>query len=381
MTVDEWQVTWGGCDSSLNFNSAMRGFLVAMFMCIAANAAYAQTLFSITPGSEFTVAAWLYQRLADNAPIDPTSAVISTNLRDGMIAAATKLYWFADYPIYRVDGTVPTVTVIVGVRNPDGSITQNPLQALLQPSFNAVPMPNPNTFVPQAGTDHEAVIYRTTTHEKWEAILWEKTGFRTTNSLGQLVDEWQINWGGYEPDLRTNNGTWPCYPGPCYGAVAAGIPLMALSITAGDIDRQAVNHAVGLIIPLAINRNTFHFPAQRMDGMQGGDYYPMEGDIFRLPANIDLNAYPATTWDGVSPKSVWRLFAEAMRDYGMVIYDQGANAVAVGEAGATPQYPTDPYTDCVNYPRVCGATGGLDHRHHFIATEFPWDRVQLLRRP
>lgn len=354
----------------------MRGFLVAMFMCIAANAAYAQTLFSITPGSEFTAAAWLYRRLADNAPIDPTSAVVSTNLRDGMIAAATTLYWFADYPIYRVDATVPTVRVIVGTRNPDGSITQNPSQAALQPSFNAVPQPNPNTFVVQGGTDHEAVIYRTTSHEMWEGWVWQKTGFRTTNSLGQQVDEWQIQWGGYEPDLRANQGFWTNFQ----GAVAAGIPIPAFAITAGDIDRQAVNHAVGLIIPLAINRNTFHFPAQRTDG-KGGDYYPMEGDIFRLPANIDLNAYPATAWDGASPKSLWRLFAEAMRDYGCVIYDQAANAVAIGEAGATPQYPTDPYTDWTNYPRVAGATGGLDYSYHAIATEFPWDQAQLLRRP
>src|SRR5262249_41688490 len=152
------------------------------------------------------------------------------------------------------------------------------------------------------------------------------------------------------------------------------IPLMALMITIGDLKQQAVNHAVGLGIPITINRNRFSYPAQRTDGANEGAKFVAEGAIFRFPANIDLNAYPATQWDGVGVKGLWRLFAEATRDYGMVIYDQSSVAVSLGEQ-PSPQYAQNPYI----YDPIVSQIGITPEMacYHMVP-DYPWDKLQLL---
>jgi len=121
-----------------------------------------------------------------------------------------------------------------------------------------------------------------------------------------------------------------------------------IGITIGDLLQQSINHAIGIIIPTPYARAlpgpipTWNQPpAQRADGFHFTDRNNIpEGAIFRLPRNLDLNAYPATQWDGVSPKSVFRLIAEAMQNYGCVVYDQGGTAIFVSEKGDTPAYPS-----------------------------------------
>jgi hypothetical protein len=189
----------------------------------------------------------------------------------------------------------------------------------------AAGVPIPPTFI-TVGGDAEAVIYQPSSHKMSEGWLWDKTGRQVLNSAGQ----WQITWGGYESNIRTNDGTWAPQPpsGIKPGMVAAGIPWLAYSVMLGDIQKQSINHPVGMVIPLVSRRSDVwsHPPAWRTDGYPPniGDDLTPEGAIFRLPANLDLNAFPATAWDGTSVKTPWRLVGEAMQNYGMVIMDQGA---------------------------------------------------------
>jgi len=347
----------------------MRSLVMWLGMLLSVTTpASSQTYFVQQPGIDFKTMAWHTQPLADDAPIDPNSAIMVQTLVMALHASQTTVYSFSDMPVYIVPANQPTVRVVT-------ACDPGPPCDLLQQQFNAVPMPYPNRFVTQGGSDHEAVIYRRHTHEMWEGWLWQRTGRMTTNSLGRRVPEWQVTWGGYAAHMRTNPGWWRTDPvtGQKPGMVATGIPWIAFGVTIGDLLQQHIDHAIGIIIPVHYARaGTWNQPpAQRTDGVEFGDQYIPEGAIFRLPPDIDLDAYPATAWDGVSPKSVFRLYAEAMRDYGCVVYDQGGTAIFMSEAGATPHYPVDPYTT----EPLATIQGAGD----IAVDDFPWSQLQVLQ--
>src|SRR5215469_9033322 len=337
-------------------------------------AASLATSIVIRPGVECAANAWVHKRLADNAPLDPTSAALVSKLVTALNASQTTVYCFADMPIYIVGPDTPTVRVVVA-GDPE------PATDLLQQQFNAVPMPNPNTFVTMDGTDHEAVIYQPATHKCWEGWLWAKTGRRTTDSTGATVDEWQVTWGGYIDRLDQNPGWFVTDPttGQKGGMLATGITWLGIGITIGDLLQQSINHAIGIIIPTLYVRAlpglipTWNQPpAQRADGFHFTDPNNIpEGAIFRLPRNLDLNTYPATQWDGVSPKSVFRLIAESMQNYGCVVYDQGGTGIFVSEKGDTPAYPVNPYSQ-EPLASIMGAG-------YMALNEFPWSKMQALK--
>ena len=340
----------------------------------SASATALATSIVIRPGVECAANAWVHQRLADDAPLDPTSAALVSKLVTALNASQTTVYCFADMPIYIVGPDTPTVRVVVA-GDPE------PATDLLQQQFNAVPMPNPNTFVTMDGTDHEAVIYQPATHKCWEGWLWAKTGRRTTDSTGATVDEWQVTWGGYIDRLDQNPGWFVTDPttGQKGGMLATGITWLGIGITIGDLLQQSINHAIGIIIPTLYVRAlpglipTWNQPpAQRADGFHFTDPNNIpEGAIFRLPRNLDLNTYPATQWDGVSPKSVFRLIAESMQNYGCVVYDQGGTGIFVSEKGDTPAYPVNPYSQ-EPLASIMGAG-------YMALNEFPWSKMQVLK--
>src|SRR5262249_7678182 len=293
-----------------------------------------------------------------------TSAALVSKLVTALNASQTTVYCFADMPIYIVGPDTPTVRVVVA--GDPGPVTD-----LLQQQFNAVPMPNPNTFVMMGGTDHEAVIYQPATHKYWEGWLWAKTGRRTTDSTGAAVDEWQVTWGGYVDRLDQNPGWFVTDPitGQKGGMLATAITWLGIGITIGDLLQQSINHAIGIIVPTAYSRADVlnSPPATRTYGAQIGPPYIPLGAIFRLPQDLVLNYYPATSWDGVSPKNIFRLIAEAMQNYGAVAYDIGATAIFMCEKGDTPAYPVDPYSQ-EPLASILGAG-------YFALNEFPWSEM------
>jgi hypothetical protein len=344
----------------------------------------ANSLLRISPGRQFTSNAWCHQRLAPNAPLDPNSANIVQYLRNA-VAPSGALYDNLAMPIWIIPAGIPTVAV--ALYTTDGArrvaVREGPWSDQLISQIQAVPIP-PN-FFPGGGNDHPALIYQPATHQLWEGWAWEKTGLQVRNSAGVLVDEWLIRWGGCEADMRTSDGTWaPQAPSGIKGGISAsGIHQLAFTITLGDLKQQAINHPVGLTIPTGSARSDVwnRPPAWRCDGSppQFDPNAIPEGAIFRLPANLDLNQYSATAWDGVSVKTHWRIVAEAMQNYGMVITDQGGGWIMQGEDPALYNYPID--TDPI-LSQVLGAYHPWGYDNQAVSqdtTAFPWDKLQLLQ--
>ena len=344
----------------------------------------ANSLLTISPGREFTSNAWCHRRLAPDAALDPNSANIVQTLRNA-VAPSGALYNNLAMPIWIVPLNQPTVAV--ALYTTDGArrvqVGEGAWSDQLISQLQAVPLPD--GFFPGGGSDTPAAIYQRDNHQLWEGWAWAQTGLKVTNSVGALVDEWAIRWGGHWEDLRTSDGTGAPQPpsGIKPGISASGIPALAFTITLGDLKQQAINHPVGLTIPTGSARSDVwnNPPAWRCDG-----YPPQfdpnaipEGAIFRLPANLDLNLYTATAWDGVSVKTLWRLVAEAMQNYGMVATDQGGGWIMPGEDQALYNYPID--TDPI-LSQVLGAYHPWGYDNQAVSqdtTAFPWDKLQLLQ--
>src|SRR4051794_38336606 len=117
------------------------------------------------------------QPLKANAPLDPNSGALVTELRRQVawgtsIATAT---W--GVPVYNVPLSQPTVRVTLD--QPPGDPDAPRLQAALE----AVPIP-PNAK-PAAGTDGHLAIYQSRTETYWELFRAHKE-----------ADGWHASWGG-----------------------------------------------------------------------------------------------------------------------------------------------------------------------------------------
>lgn len=327
--------------------------------------------FCITPGVEFATNAWCYQRLAANAPIDTNSAAIVNTLLTAVSGSA--LYNSMGMPTWVIPAGTPTqaVRVVSDITNFQDAPGDWP--AFLRSQLTAVPIP-PNFFV-SPGSDLESIIYQPSTGKLWE--FWQMA----KDPQGR----WCCVWGGYEGSMTTSDGTWaPQGPlGVKEGMVAAGIHWLSFQVTLGDLKAQAINHPVGIVVPTGSARSDVwnHPPAWRCDGTppQLSPTAIPEGGIFRLPANLNLNNYPATTWDGVSVKTHWRIVAEAMQNYGMVAFDQGGGWLLAGEDqvvyGAGDIISSDPILS-----QVMGAPHPWGYTNQYTdPTQFPFSQLQLLQ--
>ena len=326
-----------------------------------------QTTLSIRPGLEYAAGSWPHAPLPANAPLDPNSAALVKLWSDALPTHQSAVYALGKLPLYIANNSTPTVRVKV---EPTGFPEK---EAWLQTQWLAVPMPNPDTFTPEAGppgTDHSGIIYNIDTGDYWEFWLMAKTGLKTTDSSGRSVNEWQAAWGG-KMNLRTNDGSWAIVPTPAGnmypGTAASGISFLSFQITAQDLQNGKIAHPLGatLFIEQGQAGVWSHPPAMRTDSQGIG---VMQGAIFRLPANIDLNQWPATAWDGVSPKGLWRMIAEAIRDYGMVFMDTSPVFVLQAQGPAS---VGDPYNDWLFAHGEPGYVG-------VGPADFPWNQMQCL---
>jgi hypothetical protein len=358
--------------------------LVAQMPPLTRAFAQSPSFFSITPGREFATNAWCYQRLAPNAPLDPNSAnIVNTLLTKGIAQTnPTDPLYLTSKPLFIVPANAPTRPVkYVGNPGPWGD--------QLTAQF-AAGVPIPDGFFVEQPYDQEAVIYQPSTGKLWEAWQWNKTGAKVTNSAGQQVDEWSIVYGGYESNISSSDGTWAPQPpsGLKPGMVASGIHWLSFAITLGDCKQQSINHPIGLVVNSGSARSDVwnRAPAWRCDGWppQTDPNSIPEGGIFRLPANLDLNQYPATYWDGHSVKTLWRLIAEAMQNYGVVVYDQGGPTVAWEDPGVYGPPSASGGSSVIDNDPVLSAMfgtvdGGGYKGQRVDPTTFPFSQLQLLQ--
>ena len=330
---------------------------------------------TITPGREFTTDCWVYKPLAPNAPLDGRSAAYVANLNSQIQryygVAAVNINQFTP-AIWIVGPNQPTVRVkLVDWTNP--SYTFQPLQD----KWAAVPLPD--NFEPASGTDEEACVYQPSTGKVWEFWLMRKTGARIKNSAGKTVDEWGARWGGKLDDVSkawgtfpTEGGDWKSATGQTYGTTATSIAFLSGVITIEEQQRGVINHVIGIALPETL-AGRWSFPAQRSDGLTNADNAIPEGTIFRLPANLNLDAMDMDPYA--------RMIAKAVQKYGMVVWDR-AGTVSFRAENPANKYPEgDPYTK-VNGILRC--PGGQSQSACWADSNgrlrgFPWDKLQALQ--
>jgi hypothetical protein len=342
---------------------------------------------TIARDREFSGNSFIYTPLADNAPIDPLSASWVASLQRqiqqywGVASVNTNAY---TPPLYIVGPAQPTVPVVPD--RPDDP-TFPTWGYPLQEQLAAVPLPD--NFQPSAGTDAEAIIYQPSTKQYWELWAAHKMGTKTVDSAGRAVDQWGAGWGGRIDDISVNPGYF--VPGPPsyvnFGASASGIAFLGTIMSVDEQRTGVVNHPVQLNIVETRSNFWNAPPAQRTDGWVDDPYAIPEGTIFRLPANLDLDAMDMDPYA--------RMIAKAAQKYGMVIADTSGSTVFRAENPGN-RYAVDPYygpggimrcpagTDPNNPPEVCLPSGNTD-THSVLwggngrLRGFPWNLLRALQ--
>lgn len=331
---------------------------------------------TIMPGREFSATSWVHQKLADDAALDPNSATYVLEVVDQINryygTAAVNVTQYTPC-IFVVPANQPTVAVKPYDPN-DGTWTFAPLAD----KWSAVPLPS--NFQPASGTDKEAVVYQPSTGKLWEFWLCNKTGAKTTNSAGQLVDQWGARWGGRIDNIANNpgyflteGGDWNTAGGIKYGVTATSISFLAGIMTIQEQQNGVIDHAVGLALVETLP-GRWSYPANRTDGWTPNPN-PLavpEGAIFRLPASLNLDAMDMDPYA--------RMIAKAVQKHGMVIWDK-AGAVSFRAENPGPNYSVSPYTSAGG---ILACPNGVSQPSCWANSQgrlrgFPWDKLQVLK--
>jgi len=278
--------------------------------------------------------------LAADAPLDPGSgAVISAltaevrrEFQNGTPPNINSSSYSA--PIYTVARGQRTVTVQLD--QPPGSAPE------LARRFEAVPIPDGAR--PAQGTDQQMVIWQPSNDALWE--FWR---------MHRVGDAWHAVWGGVLDGVSRGPGYF-APPAGGWGATATGLPLAGGLITAAELSRGDIPHALAMAVP-GPRAGLYASPAQRTDGTSYASSAVPEGARLRLDPSLDLGALKLS--------APILAMATAAQHYGILIRDQAANVAFYAEDPAPLGH--DPY------PQILGASA------QDLLRTFPWAHLQLVR--
>jgi len=286
-----------------------------------------------------------YTPIPMNAPLNPNSGLYVQELlrqKAAYFNNVTINTWSYASPVYTVGPSVPLVRVAQWDCQHKGYLDPG-----LAPQWAAVPIPA--NAVPSVGSDGEMTIYQPSTDTVWE--FW-RAG---KDANGQ----WQACWGGRLQSASTSGGRWSGY----YGATATGLPFVGGQITAEELARYEIRHAIGISLVDLEAWNLFSWPAVRSDG-----YNPThvanripEGTRFRLDPNVNVYTLPMS--------AAGKTIARAAQVYGFVVWDKAGSLSIRAQNPLTydPTGKTNPYT---------ALFGGKPA--YSVLDGFPWNRVQFL---
>ncbi len=301
-----------------------------------------------------------YTPIPANAPLNPKSAAYTAslvhqiktyygnvNLNTYSYAAPIYFVQTSGTPVDGGPGSTPifAVTTRTTVQAWDcqnrGWIDQG-----LAEQFKDVPIPA--GAMPADGTDNEMAIYDVSTRRYWE--FWV---MRAENG------GWKACWGGRINDTAANIGI---FANP-YGTTATGIPFIGGEISAEELARGEINHAMGISVVDAAIWYEFSWPATRSDG------YNPNNDPDRIPEGIRFRLDPSINVDTLGLPPAGRAIARAAQVYGFVVWDKAGsvsmrmyNPKSYVLAGRT-----DPY------PALFSGMASWD-----VLKNFPWDKVQFM---
>jgi hypothetical protein len=238
-------------------------------------------------------------------------------------------------PVYLVPAHQRVTHVTLDTRAPD-----------LQKAFDDVPLPA--NAKPSVGNDEQLTVWQPSTNMMWE--FWH---------LHRVGGHWHARWGGemqkvshspgyFTHDAQTND----------WGATATGLPLLGGLITAADLQRGYINHALAISLVETAPR-LFAWPAQRTDGniFTPGVVGIPEGTHFRLDPRLNIASLHL-------PPLV-RMIAEAAQRYGIIVRDK---------SGSVSFYGQDP----VNLkPNPWGNAFAGQYPNNLLRS-FPWSHLQAL---
>lgn len=314
--------------------------------CIKLNVATPQpaaTEFSL-PDRIFSYGSFWYKAIPADAKLD-TNTVALTNdfIRQKtkyLNHVAINTYSFSS-PVYIPDSKVKPVKVTYS----------NCMKLWVDPLFvqmiSSVPIPS---YAKQAdGTDGEMTIYDRATdtiYEFWKASM---------DSQGN----WSACWGGKMDNASSNAGMFQ----KKYGTTATGLPFLGGQITADELTKGEIKHAIGISLVETAAWSVFSWPALRSDG-----YNPTnapnriaEGQRFRLDPKVNVDTLPMG--------KAGKVIAKAAQKYGFVVWDRSGsiNLRAQNTKTYTALGKPDPY------PAL------FEKKTRYEVLEgFPWDKLQFL---
>lgn len=292
----------------------------------------------------FSPTSFWYTPIPANAALHPNSAnFVQEILRQKAVYYQTVTINTRQYtsPVYTADATVPTVKVLQWDCQRKGYS-----DASLAEQWSAVPIPS--YAVQSSGTDGEMTIYQPSTDTLWE--FWQ----------ARKVDgQWQACWGGRMQNASTNYGAFYKY----YGTTATSLPFIGGQITAEELVRGEIRHAIGFSVVEAEHYTTFSWPANRSDGWNP-TLLPnriAEGQRFRLDPTVNVDALPMSR--------AGKIIAKAAQKYGFVVWDK-SGALALRAQNATTYTAlgkADPYPALFE-----------GKPNYAVLNGFPWEKLQFL---
>ncbi|MES2296660.1 MAG: DUF4124 domain-containing protein [Pseudomonadota bacterium] len=292
----------------------------------------------------FAATSFWYTPIPANAPLHPNSAGYVSDFQRqirtyyGNVTINTSAY---ASPVYTAQADTATVQVRVWDCQNKGYT-----DAGLAQQWSAVPLPS--IAAPSDGTDGEMTLYQPSSNSMWE--FWQ-----TRKVNGQ----WQACWGGRMQNTASNAGIWP----GSYGTTATGLPFLGGQITAEELSRGEIRHAIGIALVELESANVVSWPAVRSDG-----YNPNHA-ANRIPEGSRFRLNPSVSVDALAIHPVAKIIAKAAQKYGFVVWDKaGAISMRVQNPKSyTMQGKTDPYIT------LFGGTA-----NYAILNGFPWGSLQFL---
>ena len=244
-------------------------------------------------------------------------------------------------PVYVVDNHVPKVKVTQWDCQHKGR-----LDVSLAEQWAEVPIPS---YAKQAdASDAEMTVYQPDADTLWE--FWK----------ARKVDgQWQACWGGRMKNASKSDGVFNTY----YGTTATSLPFIGGQITAEELQRGEIKHAMGLSLVQTENAKVVSWPAHRSDGLNP-DNAPN-----RIPEGLRFRLDPAVNVDALKMHPVGKIIAKAAQKYGFVVWDKagGITLRAQNPYSYTTVGKPNPYEAL-----YVGAPG------YKILENFPWERLQFM---
>jgi hypothetical protein len=244
-------------------------------------------------------------------------------------------------PVYVADANAPTTKVAYW-----NCQKKSWPETALEAQWAAVPMP---AYAQAAdGSDAEMTVYQPSTDTLWE--FWVAR---------QANGQWQACWGGKMEHVSAGDGTWNAP----YGTTATGLPFMGGQITAEELARGEIRHAIGISLVETEAFGVVSWPAKRSDG------WNPDGAPNRIPQGLRFRLDPSIDVDGLSMTRAGKIVAKAAQKYGFVVWDK-AGAISIraqNPKSYTALGQIDPYPTLFSGKPSYAVLNG-----------FPWERLQFM---